>query len=196
MIYKVYLIDSNNGISILESSFKEFKNKISQSMPDKWTMLILCIFLGGYLILISVSGTLTPLQVVSSESMKPVLERGDLVVIESIPTEKVAVGDVIVFKAPPPYPSPIIHRVKSILNYQNTFYFQTQGDNNPLPDRFLIHSSDVIGRLSTYVEIPLVGNLILFLKTTIGIVISFTLIGVYFFKNHFLNFGKQVLSYF
>jgi signal peptidase I len=175
---------------------KEFKNKISQSMPDKWTMLILCIFLGGYIVLISVSGTLTPLQVVSSESMEPVLERGDLVVIESIPTEKVAVGDVIVFKAPSPYPSPIIHRVKSIVNYQNTYYFQTQGDNNPLPDRFLTHSSDVIGRLSTYVEIPLVGNLILFLKTTIGIVISFTLIGVYLFKNHFLNFGKQFLSYF
>ena len=27
MIYKVYLIDSNNGISILESSFKEFNDK-------------------------------------------------------------------------------------------------------------------------------------------------------------------------
>ena len=174
---------------------KELKNKIYQSVPDKWTMLILCIVLGGYVVLISVSGTLTPLHVVSSESMEPVLERGDLVFIESIPAEKISVGDVIVFKAPSPYPSPIIHRVKSILYDQNTYYFQTQGDNNPSPDRFLTDSSDVIGRLSTYVEIPLLGNLILFLKTTIGMFISFTLLGIYIFKHQFLNYGKQAFEF-
>jgi signal peptidase I len=176
---------------------KELINKeITLSMLDKWTLLFLSMFLGGYLLLLAVSGTLTPLHVVSSESMIPTLERGDLIVIRSISSEEVTVGDVIVFNTPSPYPSPIIHRVKSISNYRNTYYFQTQGDNNPLPDRFLVHSSDVIGKLSTYVEIPVLGNFILFLKTTIGIVISFTILGIYIFKNHIVNVAKQVFSYY
>ena len=41
MIYKIYIIDGNNGISILESSFKEFENKEAgkQILPNFFKIL-------------------------------------------------------------------------------------------------------------------------------------------------------------
>jgi len=55
--------------------------------------------------------------------------KGDIMVITGKKTEKIKVGDVIVFEAGKNYP--IIHRVVAIHKVNNTTIFETKGDNNP-----------------------------------------------------------------
>lgn len=84
-----------------------------------------------------VMGTPSPLVIVISGSMEPVMYRGDVVLLRGVDPKDVHVGDVIVYDAPM-YAYPIIHRVREIktveINGKLERCFVTWGDNNPAPD--------------------------------------------------------------
>ncbi|MGV8169415.1 MAG: signal peptidase I [Candidatus Nanoarchaeia archaeon] len=62
-------------------------------------------------------------------SFKNGFNKGDIMIIVGKKTEKIEVGDTIVFEAGKNYP--IIHRVVAIHNTTNGIVFETKGDNNP-----------------------------------------------------------------
>ncbi|ASJ01789.1 S26 family signal peptidase [Thermococcus profundus] len=84
-----------------------------------------------------VMGTSSPLVIVISGSMEPVMYRGDVVLLRGVDPNDIHVGDVIVYNAPM-YTYPIIHRVHAVktveLGGKTEKCFVTWGDNNPAPD--------------------------------------------------------------
>src|SRR3989338_225199 len=75
--------------------------------------------------------------------------KGDIIVLKGKKPEHIAVGDVIVFWSAKR--DPIIHRVVKKWQESEDYYFQTKGDNNPLPiktdslDETRVTQSQVVG---------------------------------------------------
>jgi signal peptidase len=128
-------------------------------------------------------GTSTPTVVVSSGSMEPTINIGDVCIIQKVPTEQYIVGnhtsrsgDVIVWNATGIVQTvngePIIHRIvdRRYNNVTGHYEFLTEGDNNPGPDRRSDDPSQLAWFEDTRVygkvvyTIPWVGNIFLFLR--------------------------------
>ena len=94
-----------------------------------------------------------PVVAVESNSMVPTFSRGDILVLQGVPSEQLAVGDVIVF-SPGPWQTPIVHRIVEI-NSDGTF--QTKGDANSgqLSFEKQIHPDQIHGRQIAMV--PMLG---------------------------------------
>jgi len=127
-----------------------------------------------YKVLSLVQGTELPLSVVATGSMRPTLNRGDLIVVRGVSGEDVKVRDIIAFKIPSER-EPIVHRVVSKFRKDGKYYFVTKGDNNPSIDWFSPIPEDyLLGKVT--MVIPRVGLPILFLKTGIGKCLTIALI--------------------
>nr|WP_232210863.1 S26 family signal peptidase [Methanothermococcus okinawensis] len=122
--------------------------------------------------------------VVVSNSMYPIMERGDFVIVENANWEfnpnNVQVGDIVVYKAHwPKYKEnymdymvkinnktlivfsgnkvePVIHRVIEKVKINNSNYIITKGDNNPTYDPELISTNQIKQRVVTINGKPLV----------------------------------------
>jgi signal peptidase len=99
----------------------------------------------------------------SSYSLKNGFNKGDLMILIGKKPENIKIGDVIVYSAKRPdiKRDPIIHRVIDKWGRNNTYFFQTKGDNNPsvINDTVIgeqeIHEDRVLG--NAVVRIPLLG---------------------------------------
>ena len=80
------------------------------------------IFFGGF-----------SLNTVTSGSMRPSIQPGDLVVLQRVPSTVVKVGDVIAYVTPRGG-EPLLHRVVSVDLRPGVVLVQTQGDANQTPD--------------------------------------------------------------
>ena len=95
--------------------------------------------------------------IVLSGSMVPVMLPGDMIVVRSIDSNELAVGDVIAFKDPGDRPNTLItHRIISLEEGEERI-FKTKGDANNAEDDFNVPASKVVGRL--IFVIPFVGYL-------------------------------------
>jgi len=121
--------------------------------------------------------------VVVSNSMYPVMKRGDLVVVENayweFNPEDVEVGDIVVYKAHWPLSGnridyilqinnktlavysgdktkPVIHRVIEKVNIDGSYYIITKGDNNPIYDPELVSLEQIKQRVITINGNPLI----------------------------------------
>jgi len=130
----------------------------------------------AYLVIIVVALIVAQhLNVVVSESMEPVLYRGDIVVVEKTAflglsefnSNDVKVGDIVVYNAEW-YPNPVIHRVINITEVNGTKYFTIKGDNNPVQDPLPVQSSQITERVVKIGDqpliIPKVGYITIWLK--------------------------------
>jgi signal peptidase I len=101
-------------------------------------------FAGGY-----------SLNAVTSGSMRPGLQPGDLVVLQRVVTTTLKVGDVIAY-VPPNRPEPLIHRIVSLQHADGgAVVVQTQGDANNVSDLGPVRLSDTSYRLAA--SVPLLG---------------------------------------
>nr|WP_292461102.1 S26 family signal peptidase [Methanothermococcus sp.] len=126
----------------------------------------------------------THVNVVVSNSMYPVMERGDFVIVENANWEfnpnDVQVGDIVVYKAHWPkywenhaqyivkidnktlirfdgnHIEPVIHRIIKKIKINNTTYIITKGDNNPTYDPELISTNQIKQRVVDINGKPLV----------------------------------------
>ncbi|MCL2115104.1 MAG: signal peptidase I [Methanobrevibacter sp.] len=115
------------------------------------------------------------MNVVVSESMEPVLYRGDIVIVEKsnflgiseFNPDTVQVGDVVVYRATW-FPNPVIHRVINETHVNGTKYFVIKGDNNPVPDPELVSPNQITERVVKIGDYPLiipkVGYITIWLK--------------------------------
>jgi signal peptidase len=125
-----------------------------------------------------VMGTGNPILAVASESMEPVLYRGDLILIEGIQStadiyaasaDADPQGDIIVFHKPIGIDELIVHRaISKEDNGDGTYTITTKGDNNRVPDGWKVEEEHVVGRYLG--KIPWVGHIaLLFAETEVKI---------------------------
>jgi signal peptidase I len=135
------------------------------------------------------SGMYSPLMVVSSQSMQPILNYGDLIIVRKEPADRIAVGDVIAFNVPSPYTavsqSPTVHEVVEKLNENGVIYFKTKGENNPGLDQWNIPAENVIGKYAG--KVPYIGLVAVFLKGPLGLAMIAALIALCIIYPYFKN---------
>lgn len=96
-----------------------------------------------------------PLTVLTS-SMEPTYPPGTLLVVRSVDTEQIRIGDVITYQPVSDRPEVITHRVVGITqSTSGETSFRTQGDNNPAPDPAPVTAPQVQGTL--WYAIPFIG---------------------------------------
>jgi len=112
----------------------------------------------------------TPFVVITSKSMSPNINQGDIVILRKTEVQNVQLGEVIAFKVPSPwdsiYPSPTIHKVVEKWTENNETYFRTKGEANHDPDAWILPAENVISK--PVLKIPYLGVLILFVRTLPG----------------------------
>ena len=91
---------------------------------------------------------------VASGSMSPLIDKGDVVVIEKIDNkyDSLKIGDVIAFE----YSNVIIvHRIINIVHDRGEYFFYTKGDANENDDNFVVNGNMVEGIVNN--KIPFIG---------------------------------------
>ncbi len=145
------------------------------------TLLLITLLLETYLGAAYISNNFTPLMVVTTGSMEPTINVGDLIYVKGVAPIDIEVGNIITFV--PPRDSIkgtlITHRVVEISYDTNEVYFKTKGDNNPSVDPWTVTSEDVVG-VQTAI-IPGIGGFFLWVRTPAGIVTLITVLAVYMF---------------
>jgi signal peptidase len=141
----------------------------------------------GYTIQDVTSGMFSPFMAVSSQSMQPVLNYGDLILVRREQVENIEVGDIIAFNVPSPYnlvaQSPTVHEVVEKLNENGEIYFKTKGDNNPTEDQWKVPAKNVIGKYAG--KAPYIGLAALFLGGPFGLAVISVLITLSFIYPYF-----------
>ena len=170
------------GLSALKDELSRQRRGFEAARALKTGILALSV-LEAYLAMALLLGTFTPVMVVSSWSMAPTLNVGDLIFVVGVDPGKVSEGDIIVFNVPAPYdrytPSPIVHRVVEVNVEGGEIYFRTKGDNNPSLDAWSVPAGNLIGRYAG--RIPYIGLPLLFLKTPPGMATAATLMLLWIF---------------
>lgn len=104
--------------------------------------------------------------IVETDSMKPVILGGDLVVTKRVDPAKLVVGDIISFRADD---AVVTHRIEEIIDDGNHLSFVTKGDANNGNDGDPFGADQVE---SIYLfRIGKVGNLAMFIRTPVGMLV-------------------------
>lgn len=164
------------------TTLRERLSGLRYNATARVAVLIVILFVGTYggvAVLRLALQTDSPLMVVSSGSMVPTLNVGDIIVVRGVPPEQIQVGTIIIFHSPRNYDMPIVHRVVGVLVEGNgQRYFQTRGDSNPVADNWAplpgVPQDHLIGTL--LVRIPYVGLISLRLRGPTGITLIILLI--------------------
>lgn len=161
--------------------------KIGKNHKTKHILAIavLTAIVSSYAIMGLAMGTFSPIMAVSSISMQPTFNYGDLIVIRGGQAENVEIGDIIAFNAPPPYDklaaSPTVHRVVEKWTENEKVYFRTKGDANLSDDQWKLPAENVIGEYAE-VKLPYLGTVAIFLKTPLGLsLLGLALASVFFY---------------
>jgi signal peptidase len=129
--------------------------------------------LTGYTLQDVMNGMYSPFMAVSSGSMQPVLNEGDLIVVRREAAKNIAVGDIIVFNVPSPHDrmtqSPIVHRVVEKWEENGETYFKTKGDKNSNEDSWAVPAENLIGKYAG--KVPYLGSVALSLRFPFGLVL-------------------------
>ncbi len=123
-------------------------------------------------VLSAASGSAFPLDVVSSDSMAPLLSTGDVVAWTPTPIDEVAVGDIVVFRSWLDREALIVHRVVEVREDFGKVALVTKGDANAYTDQAGPHVPEPCVVERNYVgtvlsvgpvpaKVPLVGYLAL-----------------------------------
>ncbi len=83
---------------------------------------------------------------VATGSMEPSYAPGDLLIVKTIPTEEIRIGDAITFKTSVGEDVFLTHRVIGITE-DTPVGFITKGDNNNAADNFVVYGDAVVGKV-------------------------------------------------
>ena len=111
-------------------------------------------------------GNLIPM-IITTDSMEPTINGGDLIFIKNASSDDVEVGDVISFWDPSNPNVIVTHTLKEIYYKNDDLLFKTKGDNNNDFDKTPVPSDNLIGIYSF--KIPYVGRVGMFLQSTLGL---------------------------
>lgn len=107
---------------------------------------------------------------IRTDSMEPVLMVGDVIVVEDVASEDIAVGDIVAFYVDVTndgVDDVIIHYIDEIVQLdEETIVFKSKPEISNLQDRWIIEEQDIIGVYKYQVEN--IGKILLFLNSWIG----------------------------
>jgi signal peptidase I len=145
--------------------------------------------------------------IISSGSMTPALQVGDIIITIEASPDDIKIGDIIQYSGENEI---IAHRVVDIQKEGNTRFFITQGDNNNVPDQNPVHPSQIVGKL--VLTIPKLGWVSIAIKTffaeayaffttnltytftTVGIVLVCSVFGIHRYRNQPLRKLRRRLN--
>jgi signal peptidase I len=119
-----------------------------------WFLLAAVIAGALALIVVPKASSARPLTVLSG-SMEPTYDIGDVVIVRSVDTDSLQVGDAITFQAVSDDPQLTTHRIVEIAYGSEGRSFVTQGDNNDVPDLAPVTPEQVKG--AVWYSVPVVG---------------------------------------
>ena len=111
--------------------------------------------------------------IVTTGSMEPEYNVGDMIIIRETPAEEIKIGDIINYISENGIDT-ITHRVVDIVKKDGQTYYKTKGDNNNGEDTELVSYSQVKGTL--VFKISKLGTIMAKLLTGTGITILFAII--------------------
>lgn len=139
----------------LETLKKLWKNEYFQTVLT--LILLIAFVLGFWYIIQTALRTEYPALAVSSSSMVPTLNVGDLIIVQGASPEQINAsylnGDIVVYKNLEE--DLIVHRAVKVENKSGEYWFTTKGDNNSVEDSSW-NSSRLIGKVVG--RIPWIGN--------------------------------------
>lgn len=92
------------------------------------------------------------IMVVTSDSMSPILNPNDLLIVERTGIDKVMIGDIIVFDSHVEGIGIVAHRVIEKFDDNGKIAISTKGDNVNESDTWAVHDEDLIGKVSEHVS--------------------------------------------
>ncbi len=140
--------------------------KVKQIISNIFTGIIVCISV--VLITVGMIPKLSSYEgyYVSSDSMSPAINKGDLVFTKEVSFEEIQVNDVLTFTVEGSNKW-YSHRVIEINTEEKSF--RTKGDHNNVADPGRMSFDSVVGRVEK--KIPFIGFVPLALSTTVGKVV-------------------------
>ena len=100
--------------------------------------------------------------IITSDSMKPEINNGDVIIVRKIGQEEIKENDVIVYSEEA---QNITHRVIEITEKDGHKEYKTKGDNNQVEDSKFVLYENIKGKVMF--KIPFLGTIILFMKNQI-----------------------------
>lgn len=119
--------------------------------------------------------------VITSGSMEPVIPEGSI--IYTIKQQGYKIGEVITFVKDT---TSISHRITNLVKVGSEIYYETKGDANSVADKDLVSSRNVFGKIVSFV--PVVGNIFLFYKNPLGLILGTVLPTLLFLAPRILAF--------
>ncbi len=133
--------------------------------------------------------------IVYTDSMYPEIEKGDLIICQTIDASEIKVDDVISFFDPAGNGTSVLtHRVIEIKNEDGKLSFITKGDFNNVEDKDPAPAENLVGIYRS--RIPAAGNVALFMQSTTGLVVCVVLpivllVGYDIIRRRIYEKGKQ-----
>lgn len=119
----------------------------SLRVPSIWVASILVLACLGYVLLHREVAQQWSVQVVLSDSMRPSLRAGDLVILHRLPPDRYQVGDVVSARVPKLEGQLVLHRITSLQqDRQGLTLISTQGDANTNGDPWVITAGNITGK--------------------------------------------------
>ena len=113
----------------------------------------------------------TMMFIVLSDSMHPEIKSGDIIVCKEIAPEDVDVNMVISFYDPASKGTAVVtHKIVEKIEEDGKLYFRTRGINNNSDDKILVPADRIIAQY-TGIRFPWVGDIAMFMQTTVGLIV-------------------------
>lgn len=157
----------------------------SRSKLHEWVrfiVIIILVFGTGYIVFNYVPFVAKyDTYVIKTDSMVPVINVGDIVVVDSsVKADQLKPGDIIAFYADingDGKKEVVVHYLKSISTVDGVTVYRTDSEKTTL-DEWVLKSSDILGKEAF--RIPKIGPIIMFSQSTIGRIVLITDILVLF----------------
>ncbi len=149
----------------------------------------------AFVLLVLIMGNIQPIMFVPTTSMQPTIPRGSVILVKSVPSSSLQVGDIIVFSVPKAYqvqydyPPTIVHRIISMTTGSNgVTMIQTKGDNTA-EDPFQITPSQVRGEVVTI--IPYLGFPLMYLDSIYGIASLIIIVSYFWLPGYIESYDRK-----
>lgn len=106
---------------------------------------------------------------IQTNSMEPVIDVGDIVIIKEIEIDEIQVGDIMAFNVDVTGDNKddvVVHYIDEIIPFGDEYIYKTRPEISDQQDRWTIEQDDIIGRYQF--QMHNVGRILLFLQSTIG----------------------------
>lgn len=152
---------------------------------------VVLVVLGGVVALVGAPGVAGADEafIVTSESMSPTLERGDVVLVSATDPADLEEGNIVTVAGAGEDGSFMTHRIVERYEDDGQYYVETQGDANEVSDG-VISADRVVGVVDHH--IPHAGWPLLFARSSVGLALLIVLTGLLLFGIGLVQLAKAL----